>query len=386
MCGIAALLSRFGVLSSTENCVNALGDAENDEISIRSILLGKLLHVLSRRGPDATNQLAFSDQELHLIGTVLHIQGADLTIQPVTTSGSRNSLLWNGEVFGGDLLVEVGTSDTVAVSIALEEMSSKNGSSSKTPFGVKLAEFFSTVHGPFAFVYYHNQSQTIYFGRDSFGRRSLILYFDQSDSVVAVASSAMECLSLSSSITFEEVTVGGIFSLSTQSLNRSSIQQYTWPESRVRLTRHPLQIRQEMLSCTQDQLSDLFLEHVRNAVNARVSRLACLFHDKGEDVIIRRCYIGVLFSGGIDCLLLAAMLHLCLCDPNEPVELINVAFLFSDKDGSVMMAPDRLAAIAGLCELRRLFPTRPWRLVEVDVSADERAECDAWIKTLIQVS
>lgn len=252
--------------------------------------------------------------------------------------------------------------------------------------GSQLAEFFSAIYGPFAFIYYHHQSQTIYFGRDSFGKRSLILYFDSTDSVIAIASTSIDC---PPSISFEEVTVDGIFSISMQSSHRSSIKQYPWPESRVRLTRHPHQVRQEMSSLSQDQLSDLFLGRIRNAVDARVSRLLCLCNNASsgsvtEDAYDRRCYIGVLFSGGIDCLLLAAMLHQCLSDPNEPIELINVAFLFAAKDGSMMMAPDRLAAIAGLCELRRLFPSRPWRLVEVDVSAEERAEHESWIRTLIQ--
>ena len=38
------------------------------------------------------------------------------------------------------------------------------------------------------------------------------------------------------------------------------------------------------------------------------------------------CRVGVLFSGGIDSVVLAALLHLCMDDAQEPIDLINVAF------------------------------------------------------------
>ncbi|ESL08270.1 hypothetical protein TRSC58_04030 [Trypanosoma rangeli SC58] len=84
--------------------------------------------------------------------------------------------------------------------------------------------------------------------------------------------------------------------------------------------------------------------------------------------------IGVLFSGGIDCTVLAAITHYLL-PVTTPIELINVAF-----GDAPELAPDRLATFRAFEQLLRL-PTclkegnqetfcasgREWRLVLVDV-------------------
>lgn len=79
-----------------------------------------------------------------------------------------------------------------------------------------------------------------------------------------------------------------------------------------------------------------------------------------------RCYsrreehvpVAVLFSGGLDSMVLAALLDECL-DPSYGIDLLNVSF-----DGQ--SAPDRISAKAGVKELRRIAPLRRWKLVEID--------------------
>lgn len=65
----------------------------------------------------------------------------------------------------------------------------------------------------------------------------------------------------------------------------------------------------------------------------------------------------VLFSGGVDSVLLAALAHRCL-PPGAPIDLANVCF-------DAGRSPDRQAAIAALQELRQWAPQRNWRLLEV---------------------
>ena len=76
-----------------------------------------------------------------------------------------------------------------------------------------------------------------------------------------------------------------------------------------------------------------------------------------------RAFIGVLFSGGVDSMLLAALAHRYV-PPGRAVDLINVCF-----DGG--RSPDRAAALDGAAELEALFPARAWRLVRVDADIDE---------------
>jgi len=73
--------------------------------------------------------------------------------------------------------------------------------------------------------------------------------------------------------------------------------------------------------------------------------------------------VAVLFSGGVDSTLLAALTHQAL-PPGHPVDLINVCF---DNGKS----PDRLAAHDALQELAAFAPDRPWRLVEVNRTLED---------------
>jgi asparagine synthetase B (glutamine-hydrolysing) len=84
--------------------------------------------------------------------------------------------------------------------------------------------------------------------------------------------------------------------------------------------------------------------------------------------------IAVLFSGGLDCSVLAWLIH-TLLPPNEPIDLINVAFenprtIAAQKTKSedvYRVCPDRITGLAGWEELCRLSQgtARNWRFVEV---------------------
>ncbi|KPI90699.1 hypothetical protein ABL78_0135 [Leptomonas seymouri] len=115
--------------------------------------------------------------------------------------------------------------------------------------------------------------------------------------------------------------------------------------------------------------------------------------DAQELSTARRRPLCILFSGGIDCTVIAALAHYIL--PVEtPIELVNVAF-----GGSPEEAPDRVAAFRSMEELLRLpllstsrstadatdaatTPEREWRLVLVDVPSKTTAE-SAHIKDLL---
>jgi hypothetical protein len=84
--------------------------------------------------------------------------------------------------------------------------------------------------------------------------------------------------------------------------------------------------------------------------------------------------VAVLFSGGLDCSVLAWLIH-TLLPPNEPIDLINVAFenprtVAAQKtrlEDVYSVCPDRITGLAGWNELRRLSSGtgRKWRFIEV---------------------
>jgi asparagine synthetase B (glutamine-hydrolysing) len=92
--------------------------------------------------------------------------------------------------------------------------------------------------------------------------------------------------------------------------------------------------------------------------------------------------IAVLFSGGLDCTILARLAHDIL-PIKEPVDLLNVAFenprvaaaLAKGQTKKVESiyesCPDRVTGRAGHAELQRVCPGRTWRFVAVDVAYTE---------------
>lgn len=74
--------------------------------------------------------------------------------------------------------------------------------------------------------------------------------------------------------------------------------------------------------------------------------------------------LGILFSGGIDSLVLAVLADKHL-PSEEPIDLLNVAFGSTSFD-----VPDRQTGLQGLKELRRLSK-RTWNFVQIDVTSEE---------------
>jgi asparagine synthetase B (glutamine-hydrolysing) len=71
----------------------------------------------------------------------------------------------------------------------------------------------------------------------------------------------------------------------------------------------------------------------------------------------------ILFSGGVDSTVLAALAHHALPE-EEPIDLVNVCF-----DGGA--SPDRISSLDALEELSELAPSRDWRLLLVNATLED---------------
>ena len=71
----------------------------------------------------------------------------------------------------------------------------------------------------------------------------------------------------------------------------------------------------------------------------------------------------ILFSGGVDSTLIAALAHRAL-PPDVPIDLASVCFTGG-------RSADRQAALDALQELADFAPAREWRLIQVDSSLEE---------------
>lgn len=126
---------------------------------------------LQRRGPDAQVEMVVGDLqtagfELHLTATVLHMRGETCRPQPLQNDAG-DALLWNGEIFGGGVAVGEDESDTERLLLALS-LAASHGDADAVP------QVLGSLHGPWAVAYWHAASRTLWYGRDGFGRRSLL--------------------------------------------------------------------------------------------------------------------------------------------------------------------------------------------------------------------
>lgn len=87
--------------------------------------------------------------------------------------------------------------------------------------------------------------------------------------------------------------------------------------------------------------------------------------------------LAILFSGGLDCTVLARLAH-DFVPPLEPIDLLNVAFenprIHKGKSTGAEpyeLCPDRITGRTSLAELQRVCPGREWRFVAIDISYSE---------------
>ncbi|NXX17659.1 ASND1 protein, partial [Podargus strigoides] len=415
---------------------------------------------LRRRGPDSSQQLIKTASDLSykclFSAHVLHLRGL-MTPQPLEDA-NNNIFLWNGEIFDG---VHVGDleNDTEVVFRHLALCSSE----------ADILSVFSSLRGPWSFIYYQASRHSLWFGRDYFGRRSLLWQFsNEADSAFCLAS-----VSVYSELgnQWQEVPASGIFKIdlkacaTTKSLSLTLFPwKYSCTEKAVEavfinildqvskdLPNHvPLMMNESKLclrapviplnktiseapgespgtsisniipmvsvETLQEFLAD---EHKKKLVHQFIAvlneavkrRVLSLFRDEDQkareapSMSNRKAHVAVLFSGGIDSMVIAALAdkHVPL---GEPIDLLNVAFRIKEqakqkgttkkhtnwevqldllcpqescKDLDAKTSahltcfdvPDRITGRAGLKELEAINPSRTWNFVEINVTLEE---------------
>lgn len=382
--------------------------------------------------------------ELCFIGATLQLRGAEPVSQPLVAQ-SGSVLVYNGEIYGG-IHIDIDGNDTQSLLSSLESccccdphiVVRDEAYPCCESVGKSVPQILSTIKGPWALIYWQTDSKTLWFGRDAFGRRSLLVHWPTPDDSRFILSSvspspfsrnnsASEVNGLESGadpdfsdhtkVSYWEELPCGIYSVHLKDLGNNAtcmkegsvikVMKHDWTDSSL----HTL-IRWERKSVVpivdglipdqssvdngnhqlspsfsnsreaedktsdwlekRDQQSD-FSSSPANCITQSAHRLLIALR---ESVMLRtnvnRLYqadlnkladdelapIAILFSGGLDSMILAALLDQCL-DFKWTIDLLNVSF-----DGQ--LAPDRVSSLAGLKELQRISPLRRWRLVEID--------------------
>ncbi|XP_029936996.1 asparagine synthetase domain-containing protein 1 [Myripristis murdjan] len=396
---------------------------------------------LKRRGPNCSQDLTVTGTnpfyQCVFSAHVLHLRGL-LTPQPVQDNAG-NVLVWNGEVFGG-LPVMPEENDTAVLS---QRLSACNDPS-------EILSILSSVRGPWAFVYYQRARDYLWFGRDFFGRRSLLWKFDPEENGLTLTSVAAHT-SGPAQIVWQEVPAVGVFRIDLKAVTDAgsvTFEVYPWAhagndlpstcneikleslpssctavmnqtglvlaspvcplntsipkllnETELHLNSHPsVEDLDQLLGCTGSKnevnsLIDVLSEAVRR-------RVQCLpFGDQDNSPLINgQAAVAILFSGGIDSMILAALADRHI-PTHQPIDLLNVAFKLQDpstkvestkkhkkhnnkptdstmtgansQKSSSFDVPDRITGKAGLKELQDLNPERRWNFVEINVAQEE---------------
>lgn len=384
---------------------------------------------LRRRGPDhsqnVTQRVTNPEYSCLFSAHVLHMRGS-LTPQPLQDDDG-NLLLWNGEVFEG-LTVEPEQNDTKVILGHL--------SACKSPSDV--LSVLSQVKGPWAIIYYQKEEHCIWFGRDFFGRRSLLWSWGSDKCSFTLTSVSSRSPELGSSNCLEVPAVG-VYRLDLKGWSHQEslkVEVYSWghldseftwegPPSSVcfvvndsglvlsspvpPMNMSITDVEPNSLNSRQTSLDDLkellksagkremvcrLIDVLGEAVRRRVQHLP---HQSSAD----GARVAILFSGGIDSMILAVLADRYI-PPDQPIDLLNVAFKLqesktdqgSGKKGrnnkkahmSLDAAtshqrkfdvPDRITGRDGLRELGTLSPSRKWNFVEINVTQEELKEMRA---------
>jgi asparagine synthetase B (glutamine-hydrolysing) len=324
----------------------------------------QLRQVLSARGPDHVAAVVYempSGLTVAVVASVLWIRGAAMAAQPIERP--EGVLAWNGELYNRECLENADGSDSLQLLAWL------------------IAEgpaAFVRCEGPFAITFLDRVRNCLLFGRNRFGQRSLLVALPSSlpgerithepdhalgqgsfelgeDGVVILTSVVPPALRRQH--VWREVPVTGVFELDLSDKRIMTLRQT------LAFTALP---RLRMAEGTREEVNTRVLKLLRASVRKRVATLG------------RAQRMRLLFSGGIDCLLLAALLHEAL-SPHSELVLRNVAF---GEAAECDAAFDRVQARRAFEELKQLFPERKWMLEETSVGHEELKEALAQVEQL----
>ncbi|KFM26828.1 Asparagine synthetase domain-containing protein 1 [Auxenochlorella protothecoides] len=386
MCGILCLVGRDG--------------GQGEGLGLSPTVRAEMLECLRRRGPDhqSVHEVATpSGATLEMHGSLLQLRGSAPSRSPLLDPATGSLLCFNGEVFGG-LPVCPGANDAQALFCALTQATS-------SPM-----EVLSRVQGPWALVYWHAPSGTLWFGRDATGRRSLLcsLAMDEAESAGSGEQPSLR-LEFKTSLSFQQQPGApfilcsldtdpgsegapplhelppGLYSLPLgrphpASAHQFHPQRHPWPWVAPLRPSHLIPEGPQGPTARPSpealrRADERVLCALRAAVAARCQLPECARPGHLKTAApSTQAPLMVLFSGGVDSTLLAALAHQAL-PPCMPIDLVSVCF-------DAGRSPDRLSALDALRELRAWAPRRRWRLVRIDCGL---ADVDAHAPRLLRL-
>ncbi|KAK4560383.1 hypothetical protein LTR86_005579 [Recurvomyces mirabilis] len=363
---------------------------------------------LQQRGPDSTGQHRASNGQrgLHvsLYATVLSLRGDHTVRQPICVGTSGSALCWNGEAWGIAGSTTSGN-DTQAVARLLENVATEQidalarGEEVIARAGF-LATALSQIAGPYAFVFHDSVNDLLFYGRDFLGRRSLLSGRTEKGewmlcSVTTGASDAswqeigtdgVYCLDLlqpkSATTPIEEAAVLGAYS-SCKPGEVADDSKTVIPKLSLNLE---LPTRDHCLNANSHTVMRLNKLLIR-ALVVRIDSIPVPPRSQSDEASSQLTRLAILFSGGLDCTVLARLAHDVL-PVGEGIDLLNVAFENprvhkAHAENAYELCPDRITGRASYKELQEVCPKRHWNFVAINVPYAETLDHRDQVITLM---
>ncbi|KAF2866442.1 asparagine synthase-domain-containing protein [Massariosphaeria phaeospora] len=385
MCGIFFSLSRKGYVPPDPTTAQRLKNRGPDSSGQHQTLIPATAY----RHPESTRLHAT------FFSTVLSLRGTALVEQPLRDDASGSILCWNGEAWSVDREAVSGNDSRVIFDLFLRSCAAK-WTDQRIDSIARTIQVISAIRGPFAFVFYDAMNHHLYYARDCLGRRSLLRKSTSEHELVL----SSVCDSSAGS-RWGEVEADGLYVLDLQAASSGASFDATHFPHRRRDDNAPSSltltlpfpdmnksgsdsgaphIQTEILSKLRDSLQQslaLRVHHIREATGP------------GAPAANQDTKLAILFSGGLDCTILARMSH-GLLPLGETIDLLNVAFenprIHAKLDVGTSpydLCPDRITARSSHAELERVCPGRCWRLVEINVPYTDTAASRSDVMTLM---
>jgi len=370
------------------------------------------------RGPDAQDTVVVLEGSCRLSFTAseLRLRGETYVSQP-HKDDQGNLLCWNGEIFEGTEVAPM-ENDGAKLFSFLQNLRTS----------AEIRDCLGNVEGPYAFIYYARSTQTLYFGRDPLGRRSLLLHRPTRAQPYFLLTSVS--VGSHPGYTLEELSTEHLYAIDIAALAStrdvdSSLEKHLRKVHRYDNdhTSHFARIEpiNHLLPDDPPKVQDLdtIPLHLTAAVDELISQLDRSVMLRVRDIPRRgklnsQARVAVLFSGGIDSTMLAFLANRHV-DPAEPIDLLNVAFENPRKiavkaEGNIgglpkrerkrkmregveyssmevsYDVPDRLTGLQEVEELKRLCPGRTWNFVEINVPFEESKDARPIVEAVMYPS
>ncbi|CAK1602825.1 unnamed protein product [Parnassius mnemosyne] len=364
-----------------------------------TVVDAQILQRIKNRGPDCIHKIELNVGDglrLFFCGAVLWMQGSSPFDQPV--ENDSGVLLFNGDIF--DDTWDRNLSDTKLI---MDKLSKQVKNSEEL-----VINHLKSFKGPFSLIYYDKVNYDLYFTRDRIGRTSLL--FHQTRNALVISSV------LGRKYSCTEVPATNIHKLN---LKTKTIILYPWTnkgEKRESYLDDWLKEIENKQSLPDDQYTfefnstidltdkDDFIKAIESAVIDNGCKLSIMKNiikiplikqvvqnvtkllensvkirletqpNKCKNCIklkvtkCKHCTVGILFSGGLDCTILALLADKYV-DKEQPIDLINVAFNISNN--SSFDVPDRITGRQSYDELKSICTTRQWVFKEVNVPKED---------------